>query len=83
MCCFVTALLLIGPRLTILAWWFLNTPYFNLAFGALQESLSLALPLWVWPVLGIIFLPWTTLAYLIVFPGGIAGLDWLWLGWGC
>jgi hypothetical protein len=32
--------------------------------------------------LGIIFLPWTTLMYLIVFPGGVVGFDWLWLGLG-
>jgi hypothetical protein len=26
-----------------------------------------------------IFLPWATLMYVIVFPGGIVGFDWLWL----
>jgi hypothetical protein len=36
----------------------------------------------IWPILGIIFLPWTTLMYLIVWSPatGIVGLDWLWLG---
>jgi hypothetical protein len=35
----------------------------------------------IWPALGIIFLPWTTLMYLIVWSPvtGIYGLDWLWL----
>jgi hypothetical protein len=32
--------------------------------------------------LGIIFAPWTLLMYMIVFPGGVVGLDWLWLGLG-
>jgi hypothetical protein len=24
-------------------------------------------------------LPWTTLAYVLVFPGGVTGFDWIWL----
>ena len=31
-------------------------------------------------MLGLIFVPWLTLMYVIVAPGGIVGLDWLWLG---
>jgi hypothetical protein len=27
-----------------------------------------------------LFLPWATLMYVIVFPGGIDGFDWVWLG---
>ena len=34
------------------------------------------------PLLGLIFLPWTLLMYLIVFPGGVVGFDWLILGLG-
>jgi hypothetical protein len=33
-------------------------------------------------LIGGIFVPWTTLSYLIVFPGGVVGLDWVWLGLG-
>ena len=35
----------------------------------------------LWPILGIIFLPFTTLMYYILWsPGiGLAGWDWLWL----
>jgi hypothetical protein len=33
-------------------------------------------------LVGAIFPPWTTLAYLIVFPGGVVGQDWLWFGLG-
>jgi hypothetical protein len=68
MCCFFTTLVLLGPRIGILVYWLL--PYgqarFNLAFSS-----------WLWPLLGIIFLPWTTLMYVIVFP--ITGFDWIWL----
>lgn len=82
MCCLVTTLLLLGPRLAILAWWFMDSARFNLAFQAWPHPLQLAFPLWVWPLLGGIFLPWTTLSYLIVFPGGVVGQDWLWLALG-
>jgi hypothetical protein len=36
----------------------------------------------IWALLGFIFLPWTTIMYLIFFPGGIEGFDWIWLGLG-
>ena len=66
MCCIFTSLFLLGPRLAALLWWLINPQRFNGAF--------------IWPLLGIIFLPWTTLMYLVVFPAGIIGFDWLWLG---
>jgi len=36
---------------------------------------------WFWPLLGIIFLPFTTLMYVIMWtPGvGLNGFDWFWL----
>ena len=71
MCCFFTTLLLLGPRAAILIWWLINPFRFSAAFSSV-----------IWPILGIIFLPWTTLMYLIVWSPatGIVGLDWLWLG---
>jgi hypothetical protein len=71
MCCFFTTLFLFGPRLAILVWWIMNPARFDLLFDSV-----------IWPILGIIFLPWTTLMYLIVGHPitGIDGLDWLWLG---
>ena len=50
--------------------------------GAQVWPLQLPWPFWVWPLIGGLFVPWTTLAYLIVFPGGVVGLDWVWLGLG-
>ena len=36
---------------------------------------------WLWPLLGIIFLPYTTVMYLLIWTpvGGIAGWDWMWI----
>lgn len=82
MCCVITTLLMLGPRLAILVWWLMNPLRFNLAFGKWTHPLDLAFPLWVWPLVGAVILPWTTLAYLLVFPGGVVGLDWAWLALG-
>jgi len=81
-CCLVTLLLLFGPRLALVVWWLMDSARFTLAFQTWPQSISVALPVWVFPLLGVLILPWTTLAYLFVFPGGIVGLDWLWLGIG-
>ncbi len=71
MCCFFTALLLAGPRLAMLVWWIINPIYVNLSFDH-----------WIWGILGWIFLPWTTLMYIAIYPGGIVGFDWILLGLG-
>jgi hypothetical protein len=35
---------------------------------------------WILPILGIIFLPYTTVMYLLVWtPTGLSGFDWVWL----
>ena len=70
MCCAFTTLVLLGPRFAGLIWWLVQPARWSLAFNG-----SL-----LWPVLGLIFLPWVTLMYVIVSPLGIAGWDWLWLG---
>ena len=84
MCCLVTTLLMLGPRLAIVIWWLYQPSRFSLAFQSwvLPPRFNLALPGWVPTLLGAIFVPWTTIAYLAVFPGGVVGLDWLWLGLG-
>jgi hypothetical protein len=71
MCCFFTSLVLLGPRAAILIWWLINPLRFSAAFST-----------FILPLLGIIFLPWTTLMYLIVWSPivGITGFDWVWLG---
>jgi hypothetical protein len=69
MCCFFTTLVLLGPRFAILIWWLIRPIYYNLVFNT-----------WIWPLLGVIFLPWTTLMYLIVGGGPLVGFDWVWMG---
>ncbi len=35
----------------------------------------------IWPLLGLVFLPFTTLMYTILWSvGGLSGTDWLWVG---
>jgi hypothetical protein len=69
MCCLLSLLVVLGPRVAIIFWALVEPARWQLAFGT-----------FIWPLLGLIFLPWTTLMYVLVFPGGIEGLDWLWLG---
>ena len=60
MCCVITILLFLGPRVAAIAWWLIDSSRWNNAFG-----------FFLWPILGIIFLPWTTLAFVLVTPNGI------------
>jgi hypothetical protein len=69
MCCFFTTLVLLGPRFAILIWWLIRPTYYNLVFNT-----------WIWPLLGLIFLPWTTLMFLIVGGSPLVGFDWVWMG---
>ena len=80
MCCITTLILILSPRLAILYIWLTNQQIFTLAFGHWVLPGNIVLPVWAWPVLGFIFLPWTTLAYLLLFPGGIEGIKWIVLG---
>jgi hypothetical protein len=59
------------PRLAVLFIWLARPSYFNAAFN---DS-------WFWPILGIIFLPFTTLMYVLLWtPGiGLSSWDWFWL----
>lgn len=60
----------IFPRLGTLILWLARPNMFSAAFNGS----------WLWPILGIIFLPFTTLMYVILWsPTGLAGWDWLWL----
>lgn len=68
--CLLIALMSGGPRLAIVLWWLLATNRWEAAFDTFLV-----------PFLGFVFLPWTTLMFVIVAPGGdMAGYDWIWLG---
>jgi hypothetical protein len=64
MCCAFTLLIFLGPRAAIIAWWLLDMARWQAAFGS-----------FIWPVLGFFFMPWTTLAVVLVAPGGVGGLE--------
>ena len=75
MCCAFLTLALLGPRISGVFWWIFQPLRWETSFRNITENIW-----WIWPILGIIFLPWTTLMYVIVAPGGIISWDWLWLG---
>jgi hypothetical protein len=60
------------PRLGTLFIWIARPQLFSDAFGGS----------WFWPILGIIFLPFTTLMYVLLWSPatGVTGGDWFWLG---
>jgi len=66
MCCALASLLFFGPRVAAVVWWLLDISRWSAVFPSI-----------IWPILGIIFLPITTLIYVLVFPGGISSLDWV------
>ena len=69
MCCVLSVIMLIGPRAGIILWWLFNPMRVNAVFGN-----------FLLPLLGLLFLPFTTLAFLLLykpFISGLAGLDWL------
>jgi hypothetical protein len=72
MCCFLTILLLLGPRVGGAIWWIARPLVWSAAFNGS----------FIWPLLGLIFLPWATLMYVLVAPGGVTGFDWVWVGLG-
>ena len=69
MCCFFLTLMFFGPRLAFLIYWLIRPTYISMVFQT-----------WIWPLLGLIFLPWTTLMWVLVYgANGIVGFDWLWI----
>lgn len=67
MCCLFLTAGFLGPRIALLVWWI---------FG---DRVELAFDSWVWPLLGLLLLPWTTLAYLLVWSPvvGVDGAEWI------
>jgi hypothetical protein len=65
--CLFLLLMLISPRLGIIVLW------------AFTNYVSKAFDTWIWPLLGLIFLPWTTLLYILVAApvGNISFWGWL------
>lgn len=68
MCCIFMTLLLLGPRLSGVIWWIAEPARWDDAFST-----------FIWPLLGLLILPWTTLMYVVVYSHGVDGIDWFWL----
>jgi hypothetical protein len=70
--CLFAVIALLSPRLGIIVLWAF-TNYVQRTFDT-----------WFWPLLGLIFLPWTTLMYLLVSApvGEITFWGWLFVGLG-
>ena len=66
--CLVVLIALFSPRLALALTW-IFTPWVDRAFGPI-----------IWPILGIIFLPLTTLLYVILWNTGSRGVTgWEWI----
>ena len=70
--CLLTGIITLGPRLVLLFVWF-----FSDRIGTVFEGSLI-------PLLGFLFLPFTTLAYLLVWSvqSGVSGAAWLLVGGG-
>jgi hypothetical protein len=60
---------LIGPRFAILAWWVFDQTRWEQAFDNFWVALA-----------GFLFIPWTTLAWVLVAPNGVRGFDYIIIG---
>jgi hypothetical protein len=72
MCCFFLLFAALGPRFAIIAMWLFGSRV-DFAFGSS-----------LWPLLGLLVAPWTTLMYLLAWSpaGGVSGGDWIFVGLG-
>jgi len=70
--CLIALIAVLSPRLAVILLW-LFTNYVDKAFAG-----------WFLPLLGVIFLPWTTLFYILVdiAPGPIHVAGWIVIGLG-
>jgi hypothetical protein len=68
--CLLVLLAAAFPRVAAILYWLLEPARWHKAFDGS----------WIWPVLGILFLPITTIVWVIVAVNGVAGWDFLWLG---
>ena len=65
----LTALITGFSRIMLIMYWLARPVQMDAAFGT-----------FILPCLGFLVLPFTTLMYVVLWsPGGLAGLDWLWV----
>lgn len=68
-CCVFAVILAGAPRIAFFLWWLLQPARINATFGGS----------FLWPLLGVLVLPWTALMYVIVYPGGLSFVNWVFL----
>ena len=73
-CCLFASILAGAPRLAGIMWWLFQPARFTAPFK------SWPVGSWLWATAGILLLPWTTLMYVIVYPGGLSLVNWLFMG---
>ena len=73
MCCLLAILAVLGPRVALLATWLFS----NRVAVAFHHGVLV-------PLLGLIFLPWTTLLYTLAYApvGGVSGIGWVVVAFG-
>jgi hypothetical protein len=74
MCCFFLLMAFFGPRTAMVFWWIVGRTSWDNAWG---DGAS-----FVWKAVGFIFVPWTTLMFLVLGGEPINGWDWLLIGLG-
>jgi hypothetical protein len=73
-CCLFASILAGAPRLASIIWWLFQPVRWSVPFGGWP------IVWWLWPTAGILLVPWTTLMYVIVYPGGLSVINWIFLG---
>jgi hypothetical protein len=68
-CCLFAIILAGAPRFALFFWYLFQPIVVRAAFSNFFIAL-----------LGFLFLPWTTLMWVIVYPGGISFVNWIFLG---
>lgn len=67
--CALAFAIVVAPRVMLLLAWLFSERWDTVWGGA-----------WLWPLLGLIIAPYTTVMYMLVWsPTGIAGWDWMWI----
>ena len=72
MCCLLTVLMFLGPRAALGLWWLLDMNFFSRVYDT-----------FIWPFLGFLFLPFTTLVWTLILAvdpvTGVTGWNWIWI----
>ncbi len=73
MCCFFMILMVLGPRFALAIWWLADRVSWDRRWDDVSGWVQLG---------GFIFVPWTSLMFMVIGGKPIGGWDWLWLALG-